>query len=266
LVALGVVWILIAALPIGMLIGLIGGGSLTSSRTIDLRNWHLLVPAFAIVVLMAIDRDPPAEPILLPLALVLFAVVAFRNITTVGMTIVGVGVLANLAPVLANGEMPVRESAVIAADLADATNIDQVLLGAGRRFEETGDVLTQLSAIVPVQPVREVLTIGDLIVIAGLINVGFRFARPSATRRREEVTADTSVAVAPSEPPEVGSTVPIPALGDILDLTALSRRDGPTQPTKVSSPQANEDGMGSSEDLYLDDLPRVVQGSATWGD
>jgi len=265
LVALGVVWILIAALPIGMLIGLIGGGSLTSTRGIELRNWHLLVPAFAIVVVMAIDRDPPAEWLLLPTALILFAVVAFRNITTVGMTVVGVGVLANLAPVLANGEMPVRESAVIAAELADSTNIDLVLLGAGRRFEESGDVLTQLSAIVPVQPVREVLTIGDLIVIAGLINVGFRTVRPS-TRRREEITTDTGATSPPFEQAEAGSAVPMPALGDILDLTALSRRDGPTQQSRIASLQATDDESHSPEDLYLDDLPRVVQGSATWGD
>jgi len=265
LLALGVVWILIAALPIGMLIGLIGGGSLTSTRSIELRNWYLLVPAFAIVVVMAIDRDPPAEWVLLPTALVLFAVVAFRNITTVGMTVVGVGVLANLAPVLANGEMPVRESAVIAAELADSTNIDQVLLGAGRRFEESGDVLTQLSAIVPVQPVREVLTIGDLIVIAGLINVGFRMVRPS-TRRREEATTDMGMTDPPFEQADVGPAVPIPALGDILDLTALSRRDGPTQQSQIASLQATDDELRSPEDLYLDDLPRVVQGSATWGD
>ena len=157
------------------------------------------------------------------------------------------------------------------AELADSTNIDQVLLGAGRRFEESGDVLTQLSAIVPVQPVREVLTIGDLIVIAGLINVGFRFVRPAATRRREEVTAETNLTVPPFEPTDLDSTdldstVPAPALADILDLTALSRRDGPTQPSQVPTPQAFDDEQYPSDDLYLDDLPRVVQGSATWGD
>jgi len=260
------VWILIAALPIGMLIGLMGGGSLTSTRSIGLRNWHLLVPAFIIVVVMAIDRDPPAEWLLLPAALLMFAIVAFRNIATVGMTIVGVGVLANLAPVLANGEMPVRESAVIAADLADSTNINQVLLGAGRRFEQTGDVLTPLTAIVPVQPVREVLTIGDLIVIAGLINVGFRFVRPAATRRREEVSTAANVTPPAPEPATVGPTAPVPALADILDLTAISRRDDPTQSTQVPVAHESEAELHTSEDLFLDDLPRVVQGSATWGD
>ena len=63
-----------------MLIGLIGGGSLISTRSIELRNWHLLVPAFAIVAVMAIDRDPPVEWLMLPTALVLFAIVAFRNV------------------------------------------------------------------------------------------------------------------------------------------------------------------------------------------
>lgn len=246
-------WILIAALPVGMFLGLVAGGTFAHLREIRVRGWVLAVPALAIVALMAVDRDPPAEWLLLPVALALFAIVAFRNMAIVGMSIVGVGVIANLVPVLVNGEMPVSEEAVIQAGLADETNIDLVRLGAGRRFEETGDVITFLGAIVPVEPVREVLTFGDLIVIAGLVNVGFRVVKPTKGQHREEQPAvAVSLADAIGVVPRRDVTLPaasgpgVAAAGTVTgDETVLDLRDR----------------IGD-----LDDLPTVVEGSATWGD
>ena len=264
-------WILIAALPIGMFLGLVAGGSFNNLHHFRLRVWYLLIPAFAIAALMAFDRNPPGEWILLPVALVLFAIVAFRNIAVVGMTVVGVGVIANLVPVLINGDMPVREEAVIQAGLADQSNTDLVKLGAGRRFEEPGDYLVVLGAIVPVEPVKEVLTFGDLIVVAGLLNVGFRVIKPPKGHREDgaespAVTLAEALGIDPiaplsgdSEPVGPAPVAAPPAVGavevasaNVLDLT--------------ESAHAAEERSNLADDLFLDDLPDVVQGSATWGD
>ncbi len=254
-------WILIAALPIGMFLGLIAGGTFGYVRELEVRAWYLMIPATAIVALMAVDRDPPVEWLLLPAALVLFAILAFRNMAIVGMTVVGVGILANLVPVLLNGEMPVREKAVIQAGLADASNIDLVRLGAGRRFEETGDVLVGLGAIIPLEPVREVVTFGDLIVIAGLINVGFRVIKPLPRHRIDEVEvravslAEALGVAAPRIEPEVLAHEP-------------PRQRDEARPSNdvFGSDQTIVDLTAGGSEIHLDDLPTFVEGSATWGD
>jgi len=261
------VWILIAALPIGMFLGLIAGGSFTNLHVLSVRVWYLLVPAVAIVSVMAVDRDPPAEWLLLPVALVLFAIVAFRNIAIMGMTIVGVGIVANLVPVLINGDMPVSEDAVIQAGLADSTNIDQVRLGAGRRFEEPGDYLVTLGAIVPVEPVKEVLTFGDLIVIAGLINVGFRVIKPQQRLRADDDQASPAVTLAEAlgiEPMSPLSAPASPAAASIAD-EARPLVDASASSTSEDVVDLTE-SAGVQSDIFLDDLPDVVQGSATWGE
>ena len=86
---------------------------MTALSTGNLRRAALV---FAAVI--SLDNDPPFERFLLPLCLVGFAVVVFANLQVVGMTVVGTGIVANLAPVLLNGDMPVRESAVIGAGIA----------------------------------------------------------------------------------------------------------------------------------------------------
>lgn len=257
-----------------MFLGLIAGGSFNNLHTLSVRVWYLLIPAIAIVSLMAVDRDPPAEWLLLPVALVLFAIVAFRNIAIMGMTIVGVGILANLVPVLINGDMPVREKAVIQAGLADESNIDLVRLGAGRRFEEPGDYFVTLGAIVPIEPVSEVLTFGDLIVIAGLINVGFRVIRPPHHRYDDE---STSPAVTLAEALGIDPEDPLPSQGpaDVAPSAPADAQQADTSQTASTTTGATSNidrvldltkPSASETDIFVDDLPDVVQGSATWGD
>jgi hypothetical protein len=248
------VWILIAALPIGMFLGLIAGGSFTNLRSLSLRVWYLLIPAFAIMSLMAVDRNPPAEWLLLPVALVLFVIVALRNVAIMGMTIVGVGILANLVPVLINGEVPVRQKSVIQAGLANETNIDLVRLGAGRRFEEQGDYFVTLGAIIPFEPVKEVLTFGDLIVAAGLINVGFRAIKPQQRFRQDDEADNPAVTLA-----EALGIDPIDPLPASVPAPAVSA--APADPELDDAAPASSDA-----DIFLDDLPDVVHGSATWGE
>lgn len=227
-------WILVAALPVGLLVGLLAGGDLTTVRDLRLRLWGTALPALAFSMVMWFDSQPPFEAFLLPLSLALFAVFVGANMHVVGFTVVGVGIVANLVPIVLNGSMPVRESAVIDAGIATADTVDLVELGAGRRFEQPDDLLMSLGAIVPVEILDEVLTFGDLIVTLGLVNVGFRVARP---RRRNptdhELAEDGFVDLRDPEPA---------AQPDIPDFVRL----------------------GAASVQPLDDLPTSVEGSAYW--
>ena len=235
-------WILIAALPVWLLVGLLMGGSFVTLPDLSIKLWPLAIPALVAAALIAFVDDPPMGRFLLPLSLLLFAGVVFTNLHIVGMAVVGVGIIANLSPVLLNGDMPVRESAVIGAGIATNDTIDFVELGAGRRFEEADDLLKPLGAIVPVRPLKEVFTFGDLIVLLGLINVGVRLVRP--------LQSDDQ---------------PVMANAPILDLRDRAQpRPKPVDeelPAFVTSPGA--EGLARPV-ANPHTSPTIVEGSASW--
>ena len=227
-------WILVAALPLGLLVGLLSGGDVSTVRDLKVRLWGSALPALAFSLVMWFDSEPPFEAFLLPISLVLFGVFIGANLHIVGLTVVGVGVVANLVPIVLNGSMPVRESAVIEAGIATAETVDLVELGAGRRFEQPDDLLMALGGIVPVDVLDEVLTFGDLIVTLGLINVGFRLARPRRRTPTEHELEEDGFVDLRDPPPAPQEDVP-----DFVRLGAAS-----VQP--------------------IEDLPTTVKGSAYW--
>jgi hypothetical protein len=109
------------------------------------------------------------------------------NLHLVGMPVVALGLLLNTVVLVANGAMPVRPEALAAAA---GTTVDEVAardLGARHRLEATGDRLTFLGDVVPVRPLGEVVSFGDLIVAVGLTDVVYRLVRPAHRRPRPSV-------------------------------------------------------------------------------
>ncbi|MCP3936834.1 MAG: DUF5317 domain-containing protein [Actinomycetia bacterium] len=221
------------AIPVGVIAGLLWGRDLAGVRDLRVRFWGLLLPAMALGTVMWFDREPPFETLVLPLSLVLFGIVAAANLNLVGMSVVLVGIVANLIPIMVNGAMPVRESAIVDAGITSVEGLEYVELGAGRRFEEPDDVLMPLAAIVPADALNEVLTFGDLIVAIGLLNVGLRIGKP---RRQAEMEAD------PNAETFVDLRDPTPDVSEIPDFVRL----------------------GAASVQPLDELPTEVQGSAYW--
>ena len=116
------------------------------------------------------------------IALALFAAV---NIRLVGMPIVVVGLALNALVIGLNGGMPVRAEAVVAAGLADdAGEVESLDFGAKRHLETRDDLVPILGDVLPVEPLGEVLSFGDLVLSAGVGNLLFRLVRPARSRRR----------------------------------------------------------------------------------
>ena len=116
---------------------------------------------------------------------------AIANIRLVGMPVVLVGLLCNLAVISANGGMPVRADAIVAAHVAEREALDTLDFGAKRHLEQDDDVLTFLGDIIPVRPTREVVSFGDLILAIGIADVIFRLLKPVEVRARREERAET---------------------------------------------------------------------------
>lgn len=107
------------------------------------------------------------------------------NLQLTGMFLVLIGVGLNILTITVNQGMPVRVEAVVesgyADDVAEARADDY---GAKRHLERPDDVLMPISDVIPVKPIRRVLSIGDLIMAMGVGVVVFHLMRPPPLRRR----------------------------------------------------------------------------------
>jgi hypothetical protein len=79
--------------------------------------------------------------------------------------------------------MPVREDAVVAANIAEPGELAGVDLGPKRHLADDSDRLMVLSDIIPVSFTREVLSFGDLVVSLGVADVVYHLLRrrPAST-------------------------------------------------------------------------------------
>lgn len=186
------------ALLLGLAAGLATGGRPSNARHRRLRGTGALGGA---VVLQAFpELVDVSETTGLAFVLVSYALLvafALANLRIVGVPVALVGLLCNVAVITANGGMPVRAEAILAVDRsADLGDLD---FSAKRHLEEPDDRLTFLGDVVPVRPLGQVLSFGDLILAVGVADVVFRLLKPAAPiRRRRRPTVAEVVSLLPA--------------------------------------------------------------------
>ena len=145
------------------------------------------LPIVGVALDLASEMDALRD-VWFPIALLSYAcLVAFvvANIHLTGMFLVLIGIGLNLLTIVVNVGMPVRAEAVVesgyADDLAEARADDY---GAKHHLERPDDTLMPISDIIPVPPIKRVVSIGDLIMALGIGVVIFHLLRPPPTRLR----------------------------------------------------------------------------------
>ena len=169
------------AVGAGMAIGFLAGGRPRHLGDRTFRAWPLLAAGIALQWTSALWGSGAGLVLLLVSYLLLFAF-AVANAALVGMWLVAAGVGLNLVTIAVNGGMPVRPSALVAAGVAELDEVHDLDLGAKRHLERPSDRLTALSDIVPVRPLNEVLSIGDIILSVGVADVIVHLMRPPRRR------------------------------------------------------------------------------------
>ena len=191
------------AVVVGMLAGLAAGGRLANAGLRPLRGTGALVAAVVLQVLPAlVDVGGGAGLACILGSYGLLLGFTLANVRLVGMPVVLVGLLCNIVVIGLNGGMPVRVEAVLAVQ-PDRTpaEVAALDLGAKRHLEDGDDVLTFLGDIVPVRPLGQVLSFGDLILAVGIADVVFRLLKPAAPiRRRRRLTVAEVLAMLPAMP------------------------------------------------------------------
>lgn len=182
---------IVVALVAGVLIGFATGGRLRSLGDVSFRWWPLLATGIALQVAAEVVGEDLGVPALLASygALIAFAA---ANIHFAGMGVVAVGILMNAIVIGANGGMPVRGEAIVAAGIVDErSELDDLHFGSKRHLEDDDDRFMVLADIIPVPVAEEVLSFGDLVMSVGVatVLVGLMRRRSGVSRRSPEAPA-----------------------------------------------------------------------------
>ena len=225
-------------LGLGLAAALITGSTLQEIverlRRLRIAHWPVFALGAALSVAVGLDANMLAARFALGISLALLLAGCLLNRHLVGTRIVAVGLAANLIVLLTNGYLPVSEGAVIAAGIVDADGLDRVLLGAARRWSGDATVAAFLGGTIPLAPLRDVITLGDLVTAVGFANVAFRLMWPADFAVSVIKAIPEQGSNATEAPPHAmhQNTLENPALAGVADATG-SEQSQPTWATRV---------------------------------
>jgi hypothetical protein len=171
------------------------GGRISRIADAELRHTWLLFAGLLLqlVVDAAAVRGMLQEPgsyLLLLASQVLVLIWVLVNWWRPGMVLIGLGLLLNAVVIGANGAMPVSQDAI------DALGIGDVTVHPGKHELMTEQTqLPWLADILPLPPLRTIISVGDIVLAAGLIPLvhhlmTYRTAAERRGGRRRPVAED----------------------------------------------------------------------------
>ena len=168
------------AVGVGFALALVLGGRFRNLAGRTLRLWFLL-PLGLALQLAAVSSAGPMWPFLLVLLsfACLFAF-ALANLGVTGFWMIALGLFLNAFAVGLNHGMPIGNKA-----LAHTGN-NVGVFAALHHTQRSSDKLLILGDVVPISPIGEVVTFGDLILAVGLVDVIVHLMRPPKRRRDED--------------------------------------------------------------------------------
>jgi len=160
----------LVAVGIGAAVGLSRTGRPRHGVDRPVRLWPVLLSGLVLQLAAGRIDDGTAVTLLL-LSYLLLVAFALANLAVVGMWLVALGVTLNFAVIALNDGMPVRPAALVEAGVTGPEEVATFQPAGQRHIEGIGDRLTVLADVVPVRPLREVLSFGDLILAVGVADV-----------------------------------------------------------------------------------------------
>jgi hypothetical protein len=171
------VLLILAAIVIGVFIGLGFGGSIRTLGEAHFRWWPLALIGLALQLVPVpttkgqLDHRLAIGLLIASYAVLLAFVVA--NLRKPGFWLIGAGFALNAVAISFNGGMPVSEHALReAAGPYYRQAIHRLVTsgGAKHHLSRSGDVLTPLTDVIPLgAPVRQVLSVGDMVWLVGTV-------------------------------------------------------------------------------------------------
>ncbi|MET0728703.1 MAG: DUF5317 family protein [Acidimicrobiales bacterium] len=142
--------------------------------------------------LLAYFLDGGVATVMLALSLAVLLAFVGANTHVTGVAVIGCGLLLNLIAVVVNNGMPVRGSALVAADVVKEADLAGTSFAGPRHLESGTDRAAVLGDVLPLPIAREVMSFGDLIIVFGAADA----VRELARRRRRAWTDEQRAAFA----------------------------------------------------------------------
>ncbi|MCB1028878.1 MAG: DUF5317 domain-containing protein, partial [Microthrixaceae bacterium] len=173
----------LAAIALGIGIGLLGGGNPGNLLQWRPAAWQVAAGAIALQVVADVFDWSGVIPFILSLASVAALLyVSWMNRRIGGMVLVAVGLAMNLVPMLINGGTPVSAAAMVSSGAIEESQVGSVELTGPRHLATSKDLVRPLGAVVPL-PFGLVISFGDLVSLLGVTLV------TQAVLRRRQVRA-----------------------------------------------------------------------------
>jgi hypothetical protein len=168
------------AVGVGFVLALALGGRFRYLAGRTLRVWFLLPLGLALQI-AAVGSGGPTWPFLLVLLsfACLFAF-AIANLGITGFWMIALGLFLNASVIGLNHGMPIGNKA-----LAHTGN-NVGVFAALHHTQRGSDRLLILGDVVPISPIGEVVTFGDLILAVGVADVIVHLMRPPKRRKEED--------------------------------------------------------------------------------
>lgn len=253
---------------IGVLVGAVNGGRFAHVAQRKLRAWGVLPLAAACFAIPELIDNVHGAGAMHTLGFAAFAMFGIANLNLVAIPVVLFGVALNLIPLTFNGVMPVSQAAAVTVDLGKFDEFDDVDLGPGRAIESTTQRFVFLGDTIPISPIGQAISFGDLIIALGLANVAFRLLKPRRVRFKDEQSGWPDSAV----PTENVSTDPWTAMlrGEIDD-SAFEKQTAPQgrapEPEWVQEPPVTTGPMvlpTTADPEAESEVPDALDLSLTW--
>ncbi|MDP9071893.1 MAG: DUF5317 family protein [Actinomycetota bacterium] len=167
----------LVAVAAGLAIGVLSGGRPAHMAGRSFRHWPVLAAAIGLQALSG-GLAGGAGLGALVASYALLVAFAAANVVRVGMGMVALGIGLNLLTIAVNGGMPVGPSAVVAAGIAEPDQLGDLRIEGKRHLQRPSDRLMALSDVIPVRPLREVVSFGDVVMAVGLADVLVHLLRP----------------------------------------------------------------------------------------
>lgn len=206
---------IILAVAIGLVIGFLRRGRLAAIARTRLRHPEFLVVAIGASLFVDFTDAGPSAAIAL-VGLVGGLAFAIVNVHLAGMTVIAVGIVANLVPIALNGAMPVRPEALVEAEMVTFDELPRVTLNGARELSDDDTFLPALGDTFPIRWTNQVVSIGDLIMMVGLADVVANLMLQRRRRRLHPSTLPALEAMGWHEEIDL-TAAPRPAVIDLRD-------------------------------------------------
>lgn len=188
----------VLAVVAGVAAGLVAGGKVGHVGEHHFRAAWLLLAGVVCQGLAGPAGGHLGVPVLLA-SYVMLLVFGGLNWRLTGMGVVLCGLALNAFVITVDGGMPVRPSSIVSAHAASPAAVARLHLTGKHHLARAGDHLVLLGDAIPVAPLREVLSFGDLILAIGVADVLANLLRPPRRWQRRRARAHSPGMTAPPE-------------------------------------------------------------------